>query len=82
MQEIDLIITGSKALLLDSQNTCLDDAAIAINAGDIVAVGHPDIITKQFQAKKTITAGRFSDYAGICQLSHARGNDLFPRHGR
>ena len=50
------MITGSKALLLDSQNTCLDDAAIAINAGDIVAVGHSDIITKQFQAKKTITA--------------------------
>jgi len=57
VQEIDLIITGSKALLLDSQNTCLDDAAIAINAGDIVAVGARDIITKQYQAKKTITAG-------------------------
>ena len=57
MQEVDLIITGSKALLLDSANTCLDNAAIAINAGNIVAVGHADKIKKQYQAKKTITAG-------------------------
>jgi 5-methylthioadenosine/S-adenosylhomocysteine deaminase len=57
VQEIDLIITGSKALLLDSRNTCLDHAAIAVNAGDIVAVGHPDIITKQYQAKKTVKTG-------------------------
>lgn len=57
MQEIDLIITGSKALLLDSANTCLDHAAIAVNAGVIVAVGHADKITKQYRAKKIIAAG-------------------------
>ena len=56
MQDIDLIITGGKALLLDSENTCLDRAAIAINAGDIVAVGHTEKIKKQYRAKKTITA--------------------------
>jgi 5-methylthioadenosine/S-adenosylhomocysteine deaminase len=56
VQEIDLIITGSKALLLDSANTCLDHPAIAVNAGDIVAIGHADIITKQYPARKTITA--------------------------
>ena len=56
MQDIDLIITGGKALLLDSENTCLDRAAIAINAGDILAVGHTEKIEKQYRAKKTITA--------------------------
>jgi 5-methylthioadenosine/S-adenosylhomocysteine deaminase len=56
MKEVDLIITGSKALLLDSQNTCLDRASVAINADEIIAVGHTDKITKQYQAKKTITA--------------------------
>jgi 5-methylthioadenosine/S-adenosylhomocysteine deaminase len=56
MQEIDLIISGGKALLLDSENTCLDRAAIAINAGDIVSVGHTEKIVKQYRAKKTITA--------------------------
>jgi len=56
MQDIDLIITGRKALLLDSENTCLDLASIAINAGEIVAVGHTETIEKQYRAKKTITA--------------------------
>ncbi|HAR49895.1 S-adenosylhomocysteine deaminase [Smithella sp. SCADC] len=56
MREVDLIITGERALLLDSKNTCLDRAAIAINAGNIIAVGHTEQITKQYRAKKTITA--------------------------
>jgi 5-methylthioadenosine/S-adenosylhomocysteine deaminase len=56
MREVDLVITGEKALLLDSKNTCLDRVAIAINAGNIIAVGHTEQITKQYRAKKTITA--------------------------
>lgn len=56
MKEVDLIITGSKALLLDSQNTCIDRASVAISGDEIVAVGPTDKITKQYQAKKTITA--------------------------
>jgi len=56
MHDIDLIISGGKALLLDSENTCLDCVAIAINAGNIVAVGHTEKIAKQYRAKKTITA--------------------------
>ena len=56
MQEVDLIITGEKALLLDSENTCLDRASVAINADEIVAVGHTEKIAKQYKAKKTITA--------------------------
>jgi Cytosine deaminase and related metal-dependent hydrolases len=57
VREVDLIITGSKALLLDSQNTCLNRAAVAVHADEIVAVGHAEKITKQYTAKKTITAG-------------------------
>jgi 5-methylthioadenosine/S-adenosylhomocysteine deaminase len=56
MQEIDLIITGGKALLLDPENTCLDRASVVINAGDIVAVDHTEKIENQYRAKKTITA--------------------------
>ena len=52
MQEIDLIITGGKALLLDSENTCLDSASVAINAGYIIAVDHNENIAKQYHAKK------------------------------
>ena len=35
MQDIDLIISGGKALLMDEQNTCLENAAIAVNASSI-----------------------------------------------
>ena len=56
MQEVDLIITGSKTLLLDSNNTCLDGASVAIHDDEIVAVGHTEKITKQYKAKKTISA--------------------------
>jgi 5-methylthioadenosine/S-adenosylhomocysteine deaminase len=56
MREVDLIISGEKALLLDSKNTCLDRAAIVINAGNIIAVDHTEQIAKQYRAKKTITA--------------------------
>jgi 5-methylthioadenosine/S-adenosylhomocysteine deaminase len=56
MQEIDLIITGGKALLLDPEYTCLDRASVVINAGDIVSVDHTEKIENQYRAKKTITA--------------------------
>ncbi|MDI6742015.1 MAG: amidohydrolase [Smithella sp.] len=57
MLEVDLIISGEKALLLDTGNTCLDRASVAIKGDEIVAVGNTDTITKQYQAKKTISAG-------------------------
>jgi 5-methylthioadenosine/S-adenosylhomocysteine deaminase len=56
MQEIDIIITGGKALLLDLKNTRLDNAAIAINASEIVAIGQAEQIAKKYRAKKTISA--------------------------
>jgi len=56
VQEVDLIITGAKALLLDSQNTIMDRAAVVIKEDEIVAVGRTDEIAKQFRAKRTIAA--------------------------
>ncbi len=56
MQEIDLIISGGKALLLDSENTCIDHASVVINTGDIIAVGYTENIEKQYRAKKNIIA--------------------------
>lgn len=56
MKEVDLIISGAKALLLDPDNTCLNRASIAIDKDEIVAVGHTKTITKQYTAKQTIIA--------------------------
>jgi 5-methylthioadenosine/S-adenosylhomocysteine deaminase len=54
MREVDLIITGSKALLLNSSNTCLDRAAVAVHGDEIIAIGPTEKIIKQYKAKKTI----------------------------
>ena len=54
MQDIDLIIIGGKVLLIDTKNTCLDKAAIAINDGNIIAVDQVENISRQYQARKTI----------------------------
>jgi 5-methylthioadenosine/S-adenosylhomocysteine deaminase len=56
MREVDLIITGSKALLLDSNNTCLDRATVAVHGDEIIAIGPTEKIIKQYKAKKTIKA--------------------------
>ena len=57
MQDVDLIITGSKALLLDEKNTCLNNAAVAVNGDKIIAVDDSKKILKQFEAKKIVEAG-------------------------
>jgi 5-methylthioadenosine/S-adenosylhomocysteine deaminase len=56
MQEVDLIITGGKILLMDQQNTHMENSAIAIDKCDIIAIGSSFDITKKYRAKKTIDA--------------------------
>ena len=56
MQEVDLIITGGKILLMDEQNTHLENAAIAIDKCDIIAIGSSFDIIKKYSANKTIDA--------------------------
>ncbi len=54
MQNIDLIIHGGKALLMN--NICLDNAAIAINASSILDIGKAEDILPKYTAKKIINA--------------------------
>ena len=56
MQEIDIVITGGKTLVLDSNNTALDQSAIAINDSNIIAIGQTEELEKKYTAKKTINA--------------------------
>jgi 5-methylthioadenosine/S-adenosylhomocysteine deaminase len=56
MQDIDLLIYGGKALLMDDQNSCLDNAGIAVNASSIIDIGKKEEIIKKYQSKKTIDA--------------------------
>ncbi len=56
MHEIDILITGGKALLLDSDNTKLDQSAIAINDSLIIDIGTTEDLIQKYRAKKTIEA--------------------------
>ncbi|MEE9912873.1 MAG: amidohydrolase [Deltaproteobacteria bacterium] len=56
MQDIDLLIYGGKALLMDDDNTCLDNAALAINATTILEIGKTEDLLPKYNAKKTIDA--------------------------
>ena len=56
MQDIDLTICGGKALLMNNNNTCLDNAAVAINASSILDIGKTQDILSKYTAKKTINA--------------------------
>ncbi len=56
MLDSDIIIEGGKALLLDEQNTIIEEAAVVVDGGDITAVGKKAEIKVKYTAKKTIDA--------------------------
>jgi 5-methylthioadenosine/S-adenosylhomocysteine deaminase len=56
MQEIDTLILGGKILLLDSNNTELDQSAVAVNGTDIIAIGRTEELVQKYNAKKIIKA--------------------------
>ena len=56
MHDIDLIISGGKALLLDEANTCLENAGIAVHESSIIDIGRREDILKRYAAKKIIDA--------------------------
>jgi len=55
MQNIDLMISGGKALLLDINNTSIENAGIAIHNSSIIDIGGKEEILQKYTAKKTIS---------------------------
>lgn len=56
MHDIDLIVSGGKALLLDEANTCLENAGIAVHESSIIDIGQKEEILQRYAAKQTINA--------------------------
>ncbi|MFO7570533.1 MAG: amidohydrolase [Smithellaceae bacterium] len=54
MQDIDLLITGAKALLMDTCHTSVDNAAVAVNATKIIDIGQSSDFSQKYHARKTI----------------------------
>ncbi|NLX50552.1 MAG: amidohydrolase [Deltaproteobacteria bacterium] len=57
MQNIDLIISGGTALLLDENNTCLKNAAVAVRGAAICDIGSREDILSRYSAPKIIDGG-------------------------
>lgn len=53
--EIDLIIEGQSVVTMDASATVIENGAVAINEGIIVAVGASDDIAARYTAAETIT---------------------------
>ncbi|MRR14936.1 MAG: amidohydrolase [Deltaproteobacteria bacterium] len=72
MQNIDLVISGGTALLVDNNNTCLENAGIAVNASSIIDIGLKDDILRKYSARKIINADRSLVMPGFVNThSHA-----------
>lgn len=56
MQDIDLIICGGTALLMDDRDTRMEDAAVAIHASAILEVNNKETLSREYNAKKIINA--------------------------
>ena len=56
MQTIDLIISGGKTLLMNSSNTCLENAGIAVHDSVIIEIGKKEDILKKYAARELINA--------------------------
>src|SRR5215212_11634153 len=54
VREIDLLLAGGTVVTVDEQRRILDDGAVAVDGGRIVAVGPSAEIAVQYQAAETI----------------------------
>ncbi len=52
--QIDLIVMGQTIVTMDATDTIIEDGAIAISDGVIVAIGKRDEITANYSARKTV----------------------------
>jgi len=53
---VDLIVSGGKIVTMDNEHRVIDDGAIAVQGGRIVAVGSSDDINGKYSARETIDA--------------------------
>jgi len=54
-KNVDLIVQGRYVVTMDAENPVIENGAVAVKDGVIVAVGRADDITAQYTAPKTVT---------------------------
>ncbi|MEJ7699799.1 MAG: amidohydrolase family protein [Pyrinomonadaceae bacterium] len=55
-KSVDLIISGGTVVTMDAEKRLIENGAVAVQKGEIVAVGKTNEISRQFVAKQIINA--------------------------
>jgi cytosine/adenosine deaminase-related metal-dependent hydrolase len=76
MSDVDILIDNGTVITMDPQRRVLENASVAVSAGQILAVGATDELRKQYKAKRTISARRRVIMPGLIDLHGHAGNSL------
>ena len=70
MSEISLLVTGGLVVTMDPRQPVIENGAVAVNDGRIIAVGESAELATRFTAKKTIDARRKAALPGFVDTHH------------
>ena len=56
-EKVDLLVSGGTILTIDPGDTVIDDGAVAVRAGRIVAVGPRRKLERRYRPRRRIDAG-------------------------
>jgi cytosine/adenosine deaminase-related metal-dependent hydrolase len=75
-QLVDILIDGGTVVTMDPERRVIDDGAVAVDGGKIVAVGKGEDIRRAYRGKKTIPARRRAVMPGLHDLHSHAGVEL------
>lgn len=70
MSDVDILIQNGLVVTVDQQQPVIEDGAVAINEGRIVAVGPTAEVAGRYQAKKVLDARRKAVMPGFVDTHH------------
>ena len=70
MSDVDILVQNGLVVTIDERQPVIEDGAVAINAGRIVAVGPTAEVAGQYRAKKVLDARRKAVMPGFVDTHH------------
>jgi 5-methylthioadenosine/S-adenosylhomocysteine deaminase len=70
MSDVDILVQNGLIVTIDERQPVIEDGAVAINAGRIVAVGPTAEVAGQYRAKKVLDARRKAVMPGFVDTHH------------
>ena len=80
-REIDLLLSGGTVVTIDPERRVIEDGAVAIDAGRIVAVGKADEVDQQYRAGETIDCRGKAVLPGLIDAHGHGGHSLIKTIG-